>query len=177
MADAGTFPRLPEEKSVTSHQSPSVVWRMTTLPGLRESWPSAWAARRHGRRGRGRRRRLDTGNFVPERVEALKRVIFDRRRRAIGHLAWSYAGVSSGFQITWQASIWATRRPGGARIHLRRVSGLGNNPRIAVTVETAREGVVQGVLRLACICVALRGLLQVLEPTRVSAPRPRWTRR
>jgi hypothetical protein len=44
MADAGTFPRLPVVQSVTSHQSPSDAWRMTTLPGLSESWPSASTA-------------------------------------------------------------------------------------------------------------------------------------
>jgi len=41
MAEDGTRPRLPVEQSVTSHQSPSDAWRMTTLPGLSESWPSA----------------------------------------------------------------------------------------------------------------------------------------
>ena len=41
IADAGTFPRLPVERSVHSAQSPSDAWRMTTLPGLSESWPSA----------------------------------------------------------------------------------------------------------------------------------------
>ena len=44
MADAGTRPRFPVVQSVTSHQSPSDAWRMTTLPGLSESWPSASTA-------------------------------------------------------------------------------------------------------------------------------------